>query len=315
MQRRAGSKPDSHAARRPRAAAGPIYGQIADDVHRDAVGRRLAHQGSMAASFVVVTTCDLPEAYFLASFLESRGQELALVSLVRRPLTQTARVFARLARRRGLRYLADLLLGRALRDRYLAGPSPFPEIDAGVIARLRRTWPHLDCVDPHSDAALRFVEQRAPDYMLLAGAPILKSRFFGLARGGALNRHLGVLPHHRGSDCPIWLLALDQPEAVGYSIHFVADRVDGGDIVTSSPLPVTPGETVGRYLARLQRTASLAFIDVIDRLIDGRPVSRTPQGALGIQFPPAPLSTLRRAARNTGRFAPAAGCHAGAGSR
>lgn len=161
----------------------------------------------------------------------------------------------------------------------------------------------MDSVDPHSDPVLRFVERFRPDYMVLAGAPVLQPQLYGLARGGALNRHLGLLPRHRGSDCPIWLLALGQPQALGFSIHFVAERVDAGDVVTSRPVPILPGESLGRYLARLQRAASLGFVDVLDRLIAGRAVSRTPQAKLGIQFPPAPLSTLRRAARNTERRA------------
>lgn len=35
------------------------------------------------SSFVIVTTGDLPEAYFLARFLESRAQRLAMVNVGR----------------------------------------------------------------------------------------------------------------------------------------------------------------------------------------------------------------------------------------
>ena len=264
------------------------------------------------SSFAIVTTRNLPEAYFLAAFLESRGQRLALVNLERRPLRQTIRVFTRLGKRRGLPYLAGLLLGRAFGSRYIAGRDPFPEIDAAAIARLRDAWPHIDAIDPHGPAVRGFVEREKPDYMLLAGAPLLRRELYGLAPRGALNRHLALLPDHRGSDCPVWMLALNQPEALGFSIHFVSEKVDAGDIVHRQPVPIVPGEALPDYLARLQRTASTTFTDVLDRLIDGAPLPRVHQKTLGIQFPPATLRTLRRAARN---YAVLAGAPEGAGRR
>ena len=253
-------------------------------------------------SFAIVTTRNLPEAYFLAAFLESRGQRLALVNLERRPLRQTLRIFGRLGRRRGIRYLADLLLARAFGARYLVGSDPFPEIDAATIARIRSAWPHVDAVDPHGPGVLSFVEREAPDYMLLAGAPLLKRELYGLAAHGALNRHLALLPDHRGSDCPVWMLALNQPTALGFSIHFVSDKVDAGDIVRRQAMPLVPGESLPHYLARLQRTASTAFTEVLEGLIEGLPIRRLRQETLGIQFPPATLTTLRSAARNYARL-------------
>src|SRR5258706_169971 len=62
--------------------------------------------------FLILTTADLPEAYFLAASLESRGQRLAMVNIVARPVSTQIGVLARLRRNRGTVYLADLLLAR-----------------------------------------------------------------------------------------------------------------------------------------------------------------------------------------------------------
>ncbi len=42
----------------------------------------------MSSSFVIVTTGDLPEAYFLALFLLGRSQRVAMVNIVARPLRE-----------------------------------------------------------------------------------------------------------------------------------------------------------------------------------------------------------------------------------
>jgi folate-dependent phosphoribosylglycinamide formyltransferase PurN len=256
------------------------------------------------ASFVIVTTRDLPEAYFLAAALERRRQRIAVINITGRPLGAKFRVLRRLRQRRGTPYLADLLLGRALRRRYLpARVLPFPEIDAGFVAAIKRRTSMHTCADPHRPETLRFVRDFDPDYMLLAGTPILEPTLFTLARHGALNRHLGVLPEYRGSDCPLWALALDDPEHLGFSIHRVSERVDRGDVLHVEPVPIAPGESLVRYLARFQRRASHALIGLLDRLIEGAPVHARPQVAGGRYFPPAGFRTLRLARRNFDRVA------------
>ena len=258
------------------------------------------------AAFVIVTTSDLPEAYHLATFLESRGQRLALVNIVARPLSNQLHVLARLRRNRGTRYVADLMLARAMnalhRRRGQHGAGAFPEVDARLVSHIRARHSHLDCGDPHASDVLGFVGNFAPDYVLLAGCPILQPSFYGLARRAALNRHLGVLPDFRGSDCAIWAFALQQPERAGYSIHVVSERVDAGDVVLCRPVPVQDDPCLGDYIRRVARAGSDGFVEVLDRLIGGAPLIAESQEWRGRYFPPAPWSTRRRAEQNYARL-------------
>jgi methionyl-tRNA formyltransferase len=134
---------------------------------------------------------------------------------------------------------------------------------------------------------------------------------YQLARHGALNRHLGVLPAYRGSDCPIWALASNDPERVGFTIHFGAEKVDTGDIVEREHVPIVPGVTFPGYLARLQRQASEAFVAVLDRLTGGAAVARERQVAGGRFFPPAGLTALHRARKSYEQLANARGATTG----
>ncbi|HEU4368112.1 MAG TPA: formyltransferase family protein [Methylomirabilota bacterium] len=259
----------------------------------------------MSSSFLILTSGDLPEAYFLGAFLESVSQPFALVNILGRPVSNQLRVLARLRRNRGVRCVADILLARLanrLDGSFRGERSPrtmpaFPEITAPLVREIRSRHPCLDCRDPHAEAVLDFVRRAAPDYILLAGAPILKPSFYGLARRVALNRHLGLLPDCRGSDCAVWAFALDRPETVGYSIHLVSERVDGGDLILRRPLPVRGEPTLHHYLRRLRREASEAFVDVIGQLLRGVALRAAPQGGTGTYFPPAGWTIQRRALR------------------
>jgi folate-dependent phosphoribosylglycinamide formyltransferase PurN len=260
-------------------------------------------------SFLILTTADLPEGYFLGSFLESMGAPFALVNIVARPLGNQVQVLSRLRRNRGLAYVADLLLARASdrvelwirRKEMEHAPRTFPEVDARLVRDIRARHPHLDCSDPHASEVLDFVRAQAPDYILLAGAPFLRPTFYGLARHGALNRHLGLLPDFRGSDCALWALSMNRPDAVGYSIHVVNERVDGGDVVLRRPFPVSADPSLEDYLRRMRREASEAFAGVIRGLLDGATLRPLPQVRKGPYFAPAGWTTQRLALRNYAR--------------
>jgi folate-dependent phosphoribosylglycinamide formyltransferase PurN len=235
----------------------------------------------------------------------------ALVNIVGRPLGNQLRVLRRLRRNRGLAYVADFLFARAWdgiamwmrRNELRHAVRAFPEIDARRVREIRARHPHLDCHDPHAPHVLEFVRGHAPDYILLAGAPFLRPSFYGLARQAALNRHLGLLPDFRGSDCAIWALALNRPDQVGYSIHVVNERVDGGDVVLRRPLPVNGDATLDDYLRRLRREASEAYVGVVSGLLRGATLRALPQARRGPYFPPAGWTTQRRAVRNYARAA------------
>ena len=83
-------------------------------------------------TFLILTTADLPEAYFLGSFLESVAIPFALVNIVGRPVGNQLQVLARLRRNRGLAYVADFLLGRAAAASSASQSRPRPRSLAGV---------------------------------------------------------------------------------------------------------------------------------------------------------------------------------------
>jgi hypothetical protein len=260
------------------------------------------------SDFLIVTSSDLPEAYFLAAFLLTQAQRCAIVN-VSRPAGSRLRVLARQRRTRGLRYALDLMLAR-LMDAILApiyrrvappGSGAFPEVDARLVREIRGRIPVLDSADPHGEDTLRFAREFAPDYILLAGCPILKPSLYGLARRGALNRHLGMAPEFRGSDCAVWAFATNRPESAGYSIHWVSERVDAGDIIVRRSVPVGDEPSLPHYLRRLRREGSNGFVEVLERVLEGAPLPRLTHDGRGQYYPAAGWSIRRRAVRGYAR--------------
>src|SRR5256885_16867376 len=104
-------------------------------------------------TFLILTTADLPEAYFMGAFLESVGAPFALVNIIGRPLGNQVQVLSRLRRNRGLAYVADFLLARAAdraelflrRKEFAHAPPAFPEVAPPPVAAIPPRPPPLAC--------------------------------------------------------------------------------------------------------------------------------------------------------------------------
>jgi hypothetical protein len=253
-------------------------------------------------TFVIVTTWDLPEAYVLARFLYRRGQRVGILNSRGRPWIHRMRVVRRLWKNRGSLYVLDQILARLFYSYYVPNEIvPFPDIDSQEVGEIRKACICFDCDDLHDAKALQFVEKLAPDYLLIAGAPVIRPTLYGLARQATLNRHLGLAPAYRGSNCPIWALAGSDFQSVGYTIHLVSEKVDGGGIVRQARVPMRRDMPLADYLAEIQVEGSNGFVSVLSDILEGVPLRPMPQPGGGTHFPPAGLSAVRRAYRNYNR--------------
>src|SRR5262245_4562313 len=259
-------------------------------------------------TFLIVTTKNLPEAYFLADFLLKKHKPVALLNIRRRPISQAFRVTQRLLRNRGFLYMLDFVGGKLLL-RLFQAPAvvPFPEIDAGRVASSQRQIRFAGTDDPHGQMALDFMGGVAPDYVLLAGAPVLNASILDLARHDTFNRHLGLAPRYRGSDCPLWAMRAGEFDQLGFTIHSVTNVVDGGPILVARTVLPPPHMDLSTYLAHLARAASEAFTALLSSVAEGVRVSGIPQSSGGRYYPPAGLSTLWSAQRHFAGFRRAAG--------
>jgi folate-dependent phosphoribosylglycinamide formyltransferase PurN len=125
-------------------------------------------------------------------------------------------------------------------------------------------------------AALAFVRDQKPDLLVLAGAEIVRPPLLSIPHLGTLNPHYGPLPGFRGMSAQEWCLYKEVPPAV--TIHFVTSGIDTGDIVSMSPLPLSPADTwtdVRRHCQDVARDALLSAVGAIA----SESITQTPQSA------------------------------------
>jgi folate-dependent phosphoribosylglycinamide formyltransferase PurN len=254
-------------------------------------------------SFLIVTTNNLPEAYYIARFLTRKKQRVAIINITGRTFLQKVKALAKINRNRGVLYVCDLALGKLLRGWYQSpGIVPFPDIGPKTIESIRGQCRYFESGDAHDERTLDFAKKADPDYLLIAGAPVLRQSLVRIARQGALNRHLGLSPRYRGSDCPMWALYENDLENMGFTIHFVNEKVDGGAVVMQKKAPLDRTKDFSRTIADIQLKASQGYIAVLQDIISGRALPRTVQEKGGNHYPPAGLTIIRGAYKNYQRF-------------
>ncbi len=89
----------------------------------------------------------------------------------------------------------------------------------------------------HSEDAINLLKNADADLGILYGTNIIKKTVFSVPKLGSVNIHQGLAPLYRGGPTVFWELFNDEKE-VGITVHFVASKVDTGDIVLQKTVPL-----------------------------------------------------------------------------
>jgi len=89
----------------------------------------------------------------------------------------------------------------------------------------------------HSESAIDLLRKAHADLGILYGTNIIKESVFAIPRLGSINIHQGLAPVYRGGPTVFWELFNGERE-IGITVHFVAAKVDTGDIILQKTLPL-----------------------------------------------------------------------------
>ncbi len=89
----------------------------------------------------------------------------------------------------------------------------------------------------HAEATIERLRETNADLGILYGTNIIKESVFGIPRLGSINIHQGLAPFYRGGPTVFWELFNDEKQ-LGITVHFVAAKVDTGDIVLQKTVPL-----------------------------------------------------------------------------
>ncbi|MBI3652045.1 MAG: hypothetical protein HY231_13575 [Acidobacteria bacterium] len=143
----------------------------------------------------------------------------------------------------------------------------------------------------HLPEALALMRQADADLGVVLGTNILKESVFSIPRRGCINTHQGLAPYYRGGPPVFWELFNDESE-VGLTVHFVAAKVDTGDIIAQETMPLIYDASYGLdyesfladYRAKLSDRAAVLVPQAIQMLAEGTAQLRPQNIALGKRY-------------------------------
>ncbi|MFI6270628.1 formyltransferase family protein [Micromonospora zamorensis] len=126
---------------------------------------------------------------------------------------------------------------------------------------------------------IRQLQRLGLDYIVLAWWPyVVDPEVFSLPAQGCLNFHPGYLPYGKGMNSNFWAVRDDEP--FGVTIHFVDERLDGGDIICQRRIAVGWEDTGQTLLAKAKRELADLYLSLLPDIARGQ-LSRSPQASTG----------------------------------
>jgi folate-dependent phosphoribosylglycinamide formyltransferase PurN len=94
----------------------------------------------------------------------------------------------------------------------------------------------------HSSESIELMKACKADLGIIYGTNIIKESVFMIPRLGSINLHQGLAPFYRGGPPIFWELYNSETE-IGLTVHFVASKVDSGDIILQETVPLKYDDT------------------------------------------------------------------------
>lgn len=110
----------------------------------------------------------------------------------------------------------------------------------------------LEVADYHDDIFLESLRAKKPTLGIVFGTGILKPKLFEIPEQGMINIHQGKIPDYRGQPPAFWELYNSESE-VGLSVHCVAEKLDAGDLIFQTSLPISESDTIESLQTKLDK--------------------------------------------------------------
>jgi len=101
-----------------------------------------------------------------------------------------------------------------------------------------RQIPFHPIANYHSSESMELMKACDADLGIIYGTNIIKESVFKIPKLGSINLHQGLAPYYRGGPPVFWELYNGETE-VGLTVHFVAAKVDSGEIILQEKVPLS----------------------------------------------------------------------------
>ncbi|MBF0436144.1 MAG: hypothetical protein HQL77_12330 [Magnetococcales bacterium] len=141
-----------------------------------------------------------------------------------------------------------------------------------------------------------------PDLMILAQTGLVKKPLLQIPGIGTLNAHTAWLPEYRGNHVLYWTLYFQQFHRIGYTIHYVDEGMDTGDIIRFTASPPRPGESYDVLQARLMEEAAIGLAETAKECLVQPPKGEPQRAEAGRKYFAMPHALRKNALNNLHRY-------------
>ena len=128
--------------------------------------------------------------------------------------------------------------------------------------------------------ALRQLE--ADLFVVVAYGQYIPQSVLALPPEGAINLHPSLLPKYRGSSPIQWALA-NGDSTTGVTILYVSEKMDAGDIICQSTVPIGPEDTANSMEPILAQVGAELLMDAVNLIRSGAVSARPQEEALATE--------------------------------
>ena len=146
------------------------------------------------------------------------------------------------------------------------------------------------------------ISRLKPDVMIVFGTGLLGPDIFEIPLLASLNLHGGNPEEYRGLDTHLWAIYHRDFSNLVTTLHFMSKRLDAGDIIFSSTLPVKAHTELYELRSINSRVCVDLSIAAFDIMNAGRPLPRRIQNRHGRYYSAMPAVLKENCVSNFSRY-------------
>ena len=146
----------------------------------------------------------------------------------------------------------------------------------------------IDVMQPvrlRDPAAVEQIASLKPDLIVTAAyGQILPKAVLSMPKHGCINVHASLLPKYRGG-APVHRAVMNGEPVTGVTIMYMVERLDAGDMIARTEVPITDEDTAGTMFEKLSEAGAQLLVRTLPDLLAGR-VRAIPQNDAEATYAP-----------------------------
>tara|TARA_Y100000591_G_C21744161_1_gene650988 strand:+ start:346 stop:1125 length:780 start_codon:yes stop_codon:yes gene_type:complete len=110
---------------------------------------------------------------------------------------------------------------------------------------------------------IKLLQSINPDLIISSQGHFIGKKILKIPKHGVINKHAGLLPEYRGA-YPVFWAMLNGEKKIGVSIHFMNDKIDGGDIIIQKEIQISESDTFETLYSKVIKITPELFVKAID---------------------------------------------------